>query len=126
MAHNGFISIRIKGVPYGADKARGNLAAPERWKAAIREQTSTLPRIQEACILKVTFLLPSNKFPSDYPLGPDLDNLLKLFLDQLNETIFSEAKGKDSCIVSLVASKVRIDDDAESGALLEVLPVGVK
>jgi Holliday junction resolvase RusA-like endonuclease len=36
---------------------------------------------------------------------PDLDNLLKPFLDALHSTAFSEAPGKDSCIVKLTASK---------------------
>jgi hypothetical protein len=49
---------------------------------------SYLPRISEVCILKVTFLLPPDKYPKNLPYGPDLDNLLKRFLDLLNETVF--------------------------------------
>ena len=75
--------------------------------------------------MKVTFLLPPDKFPTDFPYGSDLDNLLKRFLDALNETIFSESKGKDSCIVSMHVTKTRVNSNDEAGALLEILPVNV-
>jgi Holliday junction resolvase RusA-like endonuclease len=52
-----------------------------------------------------------------------LDNLLKRFQDALNVTIFSEAKGKDSCIISLTATKVKVTSSEEAGALLEVIPI---
>jgi Holliday junction resolvase RusA-like endonuclease len=125
LAHRTFINVRINGVPYSADKVIGDLDAPSRWTMAITSQTKELPKISAACILKVTFLLPPNKFPKDFPYGSDLDNLLKLFLDALNETVFSEAKGNDSCIISLIASKARVARDDDAGALLEILPVDV-
>ncbi|MBN2187213.1 MAG: hypothetical protein JW732_07180 [Dehalococcoidia bacterium] len=49
--------------------------------------------------------MPEDKFPLDYPHGPDLDNLTKRLLDALNDTILSEAPGKDSSIIQLVVSK---------------------
>jgi Holliday junction resolvase RusA-like endonuclease len=121
-----FISTKISGVPYARSKVRGNALAPKQWTEAVIKQTKHLPKIKEACILKVTFLLPADKFPKDYPYGSDLDNLLKRFQDALNETIFSDAKGKDSCIISLTASKVKISSAEEAGALLEVIPVNVE
>jgi hypothetical protein len=52
------------------------------------------------------------------PYGSDLDNLLKRFQDALNETIFSEAKGKDSCIISLTASKIKVSSAKEAGTFI--------
>jgi len=118
-----FISKRIIGVPYSRYKRRGRVAAPKAWTDSIVEQTKNLPKIKEACIVKITFLLPSDKFPKDYPFGPDVDNLLKRFLDALNATVFKDSKGKDSCIISLTVMKARVDSETEAGALLEILPV---
>ncbi len=75
--------------------------------------------------MKVAFPLPPDKFPSDDPYGPDLDILVKRFMDALNETVFCEAKGKDSCIVSLNVSKSRVASRDTSGAHLEVFPVTI-
>jgi len=73
----GYINVLIKGIPYAKSKLRGDRQAPARWSKVIVEQTGALPRVKEACVVKVTFLLPPDKFPADYPYGPDLDNLLK-------------------------------------------------
>jgi Holliday junction resolvase RusA-like endonuclease len=78
----------IRGVPYSQAKSRGNKSAAANWSTSIIEQTSNFPKVKEACALKVTFLLPPNKFPTDFPYGPDLDNLLKRLLDGLHKTIF--------------------------------------
>lgn len=120
-----YINHLIRGVPYAQDKVIGNLQAPKEWSEQIKKQTQDLPRVREACTLKVTFLLPPDKYPKDYPYGPDLDNLLKRLLDGLNETIFSEAQGHDSCVVLLYAMKTKVVSYAESGAHIEVLPVNV-
>lgn len=76
-------------------------------------------------MLKVTFLLPPDKFPADYPFGPDLDNLLKRLLDGLNETIFSETPGRDSCVVLLHVMKTKVKSNEQAGVHFEVLPVSV-
>jgi Holliday junction resolvase RusA-like endonuclease len=120
-----YISALIKGIPYGKSKARGDIGAPSRWTESVKQQTYHLPKVKEACILKLTFLLPTDKFPKDFPYGPDLDNLLKRFLDALNETIFSEASGKDSCIISMNVTKVKVSNSENAGVQLEVLPVSV-
>ena len=73
-------------------------------------------------MIRVTFLLPPDKFAKDYPFGPDIDNYLKRFQDAIKETIFRNAPGGDSCIMHIEASKVRVDSPAEAGAHLEVLP----
>jgi Holliday junction resolvase RusA-like endonuclease len=75
--------------------------------------------------LRVTFLLPPDKFPNDFPYGPDLDSLLKRFLDTLNETIFKDTQGGDSCVVSLHVMKTKVECPKEAGAILEVLPVTI-
>jgi Holliday junction resolvase RusA-like endonuclease len=120
-----YINHTIHGVPYSQLKSRGNKDAPKLWSECIIEQTKTLPKIKEACALKVTFLLPENKYPADFPYGPDLDNLLKRFLDGLNKTIFSDTKGKDSCVAILNVMKTKVTSDNEAGVHFEVLPVRI-
>jgi Holliday junction resolvase RusA-like endonuclease len=117
---------KISGVPYSKKKTKGQLQAPQHWTDAIIQQTKDLPKVQEACILKVTFLLPPDKFPTDLPYGPDLDNLQKRFLDALNETVFKDTPGHDSCIISLSAIKTKVESQEEAGAILEILPITIK
>lgn len=121
-----YISHKIKGVPYCRNKTRGNTSALQEWTQTVIRQTNSLPKVKEACIMKVTFLLPPNKFPPDFPYGPDLDNLIKRFLDALNKTIFSESQGHDSCVIELNVMKTRVESNEESGALLEVLPIEIR
>jgi Holliday junction resolvase RusA-like endonuclease len=71
-------------------------------------------------------MLPPNKLPKDLPYGPDLDNLMKRLADALNETIFSETEGKDSCVIELNVMKTRVESENEAGALLEVLPIKIR
>jgi len=120
-----YINLTIKGVPYCKMKSRGNQEAPQKWSDEVVRQTSELPKIKDACIMKVTFLLPPDKYPRDMPYGPDLDNLLKRLLDDLKRTILSEARGGDSCIVSLTVMKTKVSSYEESGAHIEVMPVRV-
>ena len=117
-----YMSAFIKGVPYSRAKSRGRIEAAHEWSDVVVEQTRHLPKVSEACLLKVTFLLPPNKFPADFPFGSDLDNLLKRFLDALGTTIFEKSQGGDSCILSLHALKARVDSHDEAGAHLEVMP----
>lgn len=120
-----YLSGKISGIPYSKVKARGNLAAAEQWSEAIRRQTRDLPTVKEPCILKITFLLPADKFPSDLPYGPDLDNLTKRFLDALNKTVFGETQGKDSCVVALDVMKTKVESREDAGAVFEILPVSI-
>ena len=107
---------KIAGIPYSRNKTRGNTAAPKRWTQAVIDQTRSLPKVTEACIVKITFLLPPNKYPTDLPYGPDLDNLTKRFFDALNHTIFSETQGKDSCVVEVSVMKTRVESEKKSGS----------
>lgn len=113
-----YISVMVRGVPYSRLKSRGDREAPKVWSRAIVEQARGLPCVKEACLVKITFLLPPHKFPSDFPYGPDLDNLIKRFMDALNETVFCEARGKDSCIVSMTVLKTRVASAPRPGRTL--------
>lgn len=121
----GYINCRISGVPYSRNKSRGDVGAADVWSAEVRKQTADLPKVKEACAMKVTFLLPPDKYPSDFPHGPDLDNLLKRFMDALNHTVFDGTAGGDSCVVMLTVMKTKVASKLESGVHLEVLPVSV-
>jgi Holliday junction resolvase RusA-like endonuclease len=116
---------KISGIPYGKFKTRGQKNALKDWTEEVIKQTQNLPKVREACILRVTFLLPPDKFPPDSPYGPDLDSLLKRLLDALNETIFKDTQGGDSCVVSLHVMKTKVESSKEAGAILEALPVTI-
>ena len=117
------IRATISGIPYAQNKVRGNLDAPKAWTEAVITATATLPKVQEACLLRITYLLPRSHIPTNFPFGTDLDNLNKRFLDGLSKTVFSEAPGKDSCVIALEAMKVIVDTPAEAGAHIEILPI---
>ena len=112
--------LMIRGVPYGKYKSRGDRTAPERWSKAVEQQTRDAAQVNGACIMRVMFLLPPDKFPTDLPFGPDLDNLLKPLLDALNQTVFRDAPSYDSCVIELHATKVRVPTTAEAGARIEI------
>ncbi|MBI2857748.1 MAG: RusA family crossover junction endodeoxyribonuclease [Chloroflexi bacterium] len=114
------IDVFIEGVPYCQDKAKGNKDAAQRWTEAVRQQTSNLPRMKSACRAQVEFDLPADKYPTDHPNGPDLDNLLKRLFDALNSTVFSEAQGKDGCVVKLTARKRRVSETKPTGARIRL------
>lgn len=120
------IKCSIRGVPFGQVKPRGNPTGPPAWSAAVVAQTGELPKVVGPCILRVTFLLPPDKFPSDCPYGNDLDNLLKRFCDAIKQTVLSDAPGTDSAIIALEATKTRVDTPTQAGAELEIieLPLG--
>jgi Holliday junction resolvase RusA-like endonuclease len=117
------LSLRkhIIGVPYSQSKPRGDRQAPDAWSQAVIEQTKDLPLVKGPCLLRVTFLLPPDKFPSDHPYGSDLDNLLKRFCDALVQTIFREAPGGDGCILSMEVTKTKVDSREAAGAVLEIV-----
>ncbi len=112
---------KINGIPYGHDKVTGDLKAPRLWTDSIIEKTASLEKINCPCILRVTFHLPKDKFPSDLPYGNDIDNLLKRFCDALGQTIFADAPGKDSVIISIEATKVKAINDSDAGADFEII-----
>ena len=115
------IRVHISGVPYGQEKARGDKQGPIAWSKAVESQTRHLPKVTKPCLLRVSFLLPPDKFPKDHPFGSDLDNLLKRFCDALIKTVFSEAPGGDGCVVAFEASKSRVAGRDAAGADLEIL-----
>lgn len=117
--------LKIHGTPYAHAKTKGDLEGPKAWTEAIIEQTRDLPKVAEACILQVSFLLPPDKYPADYPYGPDLDNLLKRLLDALSRTVFSNAAGHDSCVIAVNAMKAQVRNLEDVGASIQILPVSV-
>lgn len=117
-----YINLKISGIPYAKTKTRGYVDGPRIWTEQIIEQTKDLPNVDGPCVLRVTFLMPPDKYPKDFPFGPGIDNYLKRFQDALNQTIFKNAPGGDSCIMLLEASKVKISSNQEAGAYLEILP----
>lgn len=108
----------IKGIPYGQRKVRGDVGAPKRWTEEIIRQTKGF-EVKEDCELRAIFILPPDKYPTDLRYGPDLDNLLKRLQDALNETIFSKAPGKDSCITKLYAEKQKANS-RDTGVEIEI------
>jgi hypothetical protein len=75
------VSDFVRGVPYGHSKVGGANDAPKTWTESVITQTRALQKISGPCVLRVTFFLPKDKFPSDHPFGNDLKNLVKcLFL----------------------------------------------
>ena len=115
----------VQGIPYARHKRRGDMEAPKRWTDAVIRQTEDLPKVVNACLLKLTFCLPPDKFPTDLPYGSDLDNLTKRTLDALQRTVFRDARGHDSCVVALIAMKTKVGSSDEAGVHLEILPVAV-
>jgi Holliday junction resolvase RusA-like endonuclease len=114
------ISVRIHGIPYAQAKTTGRKDGCAEWTEAVKSQTRHLRPVAGACRVRVVFFLPPDKYPTDYPHGMDLDNLLKRFFDALNETVFQSIPGKDSCVTELDARKVRVAATAEAGAELEI------
>jgi hypothetical protein len=117
------IKASIKGVPYPKNKPRGNKAAPEKWTQAVIEQTSNLPKIMGACLLRLTYCIPRANVPDDCPFGADLDNLNKRFLDALGKTVFVDAPGNDSCVIAMEVTKVIVESVSEAGADFEIIPL---
>jgi len=96
------------------------------WTDKIVEKTAGLKKVIGPCLLRVTFRLPQGKFNETNPFGTDLDNLLKRLLDALSQTVFSDAPGKDACVVSLEATKVLALNPNESGIDGEIIPMAAQ
>ena len=113
--------IKVRGVPYPHLKATGNIDGTKKWTEAIVAKTATLRKVTGPCLVRVTFKLTNEKFHEKNPYGTDLDNLLKRFFDALGRTVFSEAPGKDACIVAIEAAKVLVQNPNESGVDGEII-----
>lgn len=113
------LSRFIEGNPLSPNGGAGLQA----WKNRVIEQTHDLEKVQQACKLRVAFRLSDEAYRTAPPFGPDLDNLLKPFLDALKVTVLQPCE--DACIVSLEASKSPAGLDSKPGALLEIEAIGV-
>ena len=105
----------IEGIPYSKDKVVGDIQAAERWTEVVKQTTVALPKVAGPVYMKLSFVLPKDKYPTDHPYGPDLDNLLKRLFDALNYTVLSEVEGNDGAIVRLSASKHKVRRGEQTG-----------
>jgi len=110
------VDLFIEGIPYGQKKPKGDIKAPDRWTKAVEQATRNLPKVNGPCYMIAMFVLPEDKYPSDHPYGPDLDNLMKRLFDALNDTVFSEVLGKDGSVIQLVVSKRKAMQNEPTGA----------
>ena len=116
--------IRVRGVPYPQVKATGNVEGRKVWTEAIVRATTNLRKVTGPVLVRVTFKLAKDKFHDANPFGTDLDNLLKRFFDALSQTVFSQAPGKDACVVAIEAAKVLVQNPSESGVDGEIIEMG--
>ena len=107
-------NIFIEGIPFPHAKSKGDLAAPKLWTETIIDKTKTLERVKEACKLQADFILPPNKYPTDLPHGPDLDNLLHRLFNALKQTVL----GDDSLITHLECRKRKVVEGEKTGVHL--------
>lgn len=113
--------IRVRGIPYPHLKATGNIEGRKKWTETIIKQTAGLRKVTGPCLVRVTFKLSREKFHDANPFGTDLDNLLKRFFDALSQTVFSDAPGKDACVVAVEAAKTLVLNPSESGVDGEII-----
>ena len=116
---------RIVGTPYAQDKPRGRTDGCSEWTQSVIRQTADLPQIMGPCVMRLVFILPNDKCPTDHPYGNDLDNLLKRFCDALQETVLRNAPGRDGAIVRVEAEKIlaSLGDPPGADLELETLPL---
>jgi Holliday junction resolvase RusA-like endonuclease len=116
--------IRVRGVPYPQVKATGNVEGRKVWTEAIVKATANLRKVTGPVLVRVTFKLAKDEFHDANPFGTYLDNLLKRFFDALSQTVFSQAPGKDACVVDIEAAKVLVQNPSESGVDGEIIEMG--
>jgi Holliday junction resolvase RusA-like endonuclease len=116
------MEVFVRGIPYARSKTKGRLHAPAEWTRAIIDQTAALPLLSASCELEIDVILPLDKFPKDFPFGMDLDNLVKRLMDALGRTVFREAPGTVSVVVSLIARKRKANGGEETGARVRIRP----
>ncbi len=119
------VIYKISGVPYGSTRDEIGLLLLREWHNNIVSQTRELPKVQEPCTIRLTFLLPCDKFPDRFPYGPDLNYLVNKLLETLKQTLFSDTTGKDACIYELHAAKAEVATSQEAGVLIEIEPYRV-
>jgi Holliday junction resolvase RusA-like endonuclease len=117
--------IRVRGVPYPQTKATGNVEGRRVWSQAIVDATRNLRKVKGPVLVRVTFKLSREKFHDANPYGTDLDNLLKRFFDALSSTVFSDAPGRDACVVAIEAAKVLVQNPSESGVDGEIIEMAL-
>ncbi len=111
----------ISGASASRFKVKGDKKSVKNWRNNVIEQTKDgIGIINKECRMKVIFKFHSSRYPTDFPYGPDLDNHIKNLWDGLNETIFKNAPGHDSCVKILHASKHKVEKEKEAGVKIEI------
>lgn len=116
------VVYKVSGVPYGSTRDEIGLLLLREWTNNIVLQTRDLPKVQESCVIKLTFLLPRDKFPDRFPYGPDLNYLINKLIETLKQTLFSDTTGKDACIYALHAVKKEVQSVQEAGVIIDIKP----
>ena len=115
------ISGFIEGTPLSRNRSGARKPGLQGWIEQVAKQTGALQQVENACILRVTFFLADEAYRTAPPYGPDLDNLLKPFLDALKKTVLQSQE--DAGIISIQATKARAGPGQRPGALLEIFPI---
>lgn len=116
-------SAFIKHEPFSKTYMGRRPQAPLAYDQAIVATTQDWPLVTRECQFRATFVLGPSKFTDPEFLGPDLDNLLKRLLDDLKQTVFRRPDSDDSFIVSLEATKTKVDNDEDMGVFIEIIPL---
>ena len=111
----------VSGVPCTAS-ARGRCA--REWRNALRKVMRQMPPEYRPCSLGAAFMLPDRKFTVRVPDGPNVDNLGKLLMNVLGETVLRGAPGRDAVIVGVSLVKLPADSKKGPGVYFELKPVG--
>ncbi len=104
------MKFTIIGAPIRGNRYQGL----NNWRKAIIEQTKHIDKINYPCSVEVEFILQENQHPKDRQYGPDVDNLLKPFLDKLKETVLND----DSQVFKVVATKRVRRPGEQTGAIV--------
>lgn len=111
----------IVGFPVSKFKVNGDKNKIKEWKAAVIRQTQdSIGLLKGECKMKIVFKFHSSQYPLDLPYGPDLDNCTKSLWDALNETLFLNTKGHDSCVKQLDVSKYKYSEENKCGAVIKI------
>lgn len=111
----------IKGIPTGRFKNRGNTSLVKNWRSKIIQETQDgIGKVKNECKMKVVFKFDTLQYPKDFPYGPDLDNQIKNLWDGLNETVFKNVPGHDSCVRILHVSKYPAKNENDTGVIIKI------
>ena len=114
--------VFVQHVPFGKPYRGKRPSDALAYDKEIAKMTSSWPKVTNACQLKVTFVLPANKFADGKFLGPDIDNLMKRLLDNLKATVFGPPSD-DSFVVSMEVTKTKVSSEVDAGVHIAIIPL---